>query len=701
MEPQRFHGNGIGTEYLGRLACIYVRQSTMQQVRDNCTSAERQYELKLRALDLGWREDQVVIIDDDQAKSGAYADGRDAYTTLLQDISLERIGALFGSEISRISRDSSDWQLLIKLCNCFNTLIIDEHRVFDPHDENDRLCLGIKGMLAEMELALITDRLAEGRIRRAREGKLRRSLPIGLVYDAQKNVILDPDQEVQNSVRWVLGCMDRFSSLREAVTHFNEQKMLFPSRPPSGPGKGVLRWVPLEYDRALQVLDKPAYAGTYTYGRSKRQANFSFDGMVRVRRSIVRVEMENWKVILHDAHEGYITWDQYLHNRQRLADNRYTPSPKARGAVRSGSALLQGVIFCGNCGHKMKVEYPSVAKHPFYVCQGRRRSEREKRCLTVAAPPLDEAITDRVLQAYQPAQLQALIETFHQLTAQAREHERRWQMRLEGAEYEVDLAYRQFNQVDPCNRLVAASLERKWNEKLVEAERLKKEWASLRDNLPPPLSAAERQAVMSLAEDILLVWRRPSTTNEERKQLLRLMIKDITILKESCKSKYSVRAGLRWQGGARTELYFSPFPQTGRAKTHPDVIALIRRLAAGCDDREIAERLNAAGLKSRNNREFNFSIVRQLRYRFNIQRFAEPAVAAAGYGDGWYSVSAASQLLNASAATIRLWIKTGTLKGVKIPPNNWRVEITQEDLKLKKSRPGERTNKRGRNWHPA
>lgn len=692
MMSQGLVSNRVEASYLERLACVYVRQSTMRQVLENRTSTERQYALKLRALELGWREEQIIIIDEDQAKSGAYADGRTGFTKFLNDISNGKIGAIFGSELSRVARDSTDWQLLIKLCNIFNALIIEEQVIFDPRNENDRLCLGIKGMFTELELNLIKGRLASGRMMKARQGKLRGVLPIGFIYDMAKNVILDPDEEVQNAIRCVLGFMDRFSSLRAAVHHYNEQNLLFPSRLSSGPNKGVLQWRPLKYERANYILDNPAYAGTYVYGRSKRQRDYSFDGVVRVRHRIVRVKRADWDVVIHGAHEGYITWEQFLRNRQWLEDNRFLRKESSRGAVRSGSALLQGIVLCGNCGRRMKVEYPNVTKHPLYVCVGERNSKKEKRCLTVAVPPLDETITNLLLQAFQPAQLQISIEALQQIKSQAGEHDRHWQLRLDRAQYDADLAYRQFNHVDPSNRLVANKLERMWNERLIEVEQVKSEWASLRNSLPSPLSASEQQLVLSLAEDIPSVWNAATTTHVERKQLLRLMIKDVTLLKESNKNRYSVRAGIRWQAGACTEIYFCPLSQIGRPRTDVSVIALVRKLAESYADHDVAKQLNEGGFRSRDGLEFTKGSVQHLRRRYNIPVFPGLATENGRDSDGRYTVRAAADLLNVGVETIRRWSKVGILEAVRVPPyNNWRVNITAEALKFKKSKPHERT----------
>ncbi len=611
--------NKLQSEHLGRCAYVYVRQSTIQQVRENTTSALRQYDLTKLAADLGWPQKRIIVVDQDQARSGSSTDGRDGFRKILSEVTLGNVGAVISLEASRLARDSSDWHLLIKLCNYFNTLIIDEHNVFDPRNENDRLCLGIKGTFTELELSLIKGRMAGGRIKKAQEGKLYTALPIGLVFDQSKNVVLDPHEEVQNSIRFVLGFMDRFSSLRAGVRYFNQHNLLFPVRPFSGPTKGTLEWVPLTYNRAYYILTNPAYAGTYVYGRSKKEMYIPPGGTDSVRRRSVRVSRENWEIVIHDAHDGYITWDRYLHNRQRLEDNRFLPAEGTRGAVRSGSALLQGIALCGKCGRKMKVEYPNVIKYPLYVCTADRNSGREMRCQTITVPLLDEIVTLLLFQAFQPAQLQISIEALRQISSRTSELERQWQLRLERAQYEADLAYRQFNHVDPSNRHVASTLERIWNEKLVEVDQLKSEWATLQNSLQSPLTTAEQQAVMALAEDVPRIWNASTTTSLERKQLLRFMINDITLLKESHKNKCSIRAGVRWQTGTCTELYFSPLTQNGRRKTDPNIIMLIRELAGSRTNREIAEHLNTLGFKSRNNHNFNRNIVRNLRCRHNIK----------------------------------------------------------------------------------
>jgi DNA invertase Pin-like site-specific DNA recombinase len=672
----------LQSEHLGRCAYVYVRQSTIQQVRENTTSAARQYDLTKLAADFGWPQSKIIVVDQDQARSGSSTDGRDGFKKILSEVALGNVGAVISLEASRLARDSSDWHLLLKLCNYSNTLIIDEHNIFDPRNENDRLCLGIKGTFSELELGLIKGRLAGGRIKKAHAGKLYGALPVGLVFAEGKKVVLDPDQEVQNSLRFVLGFMDSFSSLRAAIRYFNEHKLLFPLRPLSGPKKGILEWVPLTYSRAHYILTNPAYAGAYVYGRSKTEGYIPPDGTNSIRRRSVSVSRDKWEIVIQGAHEGYITWGQYLHNRQRLESNCFLPV--ARGAARSGSALLQGMVLCGKCGRKMRVTYPNgVDGRSYYYCP--TYGDSVPSCQFIAAPQMDDAVTCLLFQAFQPAQLQISMETLRRLCSQTSELERQWQLRLERSQYEADLAYRQFNHVDPSNRHVAGTLERIWNERLVEIDQLKSEWAALRNSLLSPLTAAEQQSVMALAEDVPKIWYAPTTTSVERKQLLRLMIKDITLFKESHKSRYSVRAGVRWQTEACTELYFSPLGVTGRPKTDPDAVTLIRELAESCTDREIAERLNARGLKSRNNLNFNWAMVRHLRYRFNIETFGTKIDQAKAQGYT-HTLIEVAKLLDRSDGSIWKWVKKGTLDAIQILPKGlWLIKITPEVMRLRKS----------------
>ncbi len=664
----------IRPDHLDRQILIYVRQSTLIQVRQNTGSTARQYDLVQRALDLGWSQEQIVVIDQDQGRSGASATGRDGFQFLVAEVGLGRAGAVFSLEASRLARSSSDWHRLIEICALTETLVIDEEGVYDPGDYNDRLLLGFKGTMSEAELHWLRQRLLGGKLEKARKGQLRFRPPTGLVYDTTGQLALDPDEQVQQAVRLVFDLFDELGSALAVVKHFANHQLLFPTRLWGGVRAGELVWNSLTHGRPLAILHNPAYAGAYVYGRTKTRTQTLPGEAPRLKGRTRQIKRDDWLIVLHDAHPGYITWEQFLRNQQRLDDNRTFRPEERRGAVREGAALLQGIVLCGRCGRRMTIRYLDDGVTPCYSCNQVHKQLAGKTCQTLRGDGADAAVARIFLEAMQPAQLEVSMAALEQLEARARQIDRQWQLRLERAEYEADLARRRFVAVEPENRLVARTLERDWNNKLAEVQRLEREYTALPRPTARPASPEERQRILALAQDLPTIWHADTTTHAERKQLLRFLIKDVTLSRRET----TIHIGIRWQTEALTELEILGPSQ----RTSPAVVKRIRELAPIHTDEQIADRLNQEGLTTGKKLPFTEKGVQWVRHKHGIPvgRSKRPDAYPNGQrADGRYSARAAAELLNVDVSTIAAWCKSGRLDGIQTKPRApWWVKLTPE-----------------------
>jgi DNA invertase Pin-like site-specific DNA recombinase len=669
----------IRPDHLERPAFVYVRQSTLFQVREHTASAARQYDLVQRARDLGWSQASITVIDQDQGRSGASAVDRDGFQFLIAQVGLGQAGAVLSLEASRLARSCSDWYRLLEICALTDTLVIDEDGVYDPSQYADRLLLGILGTMSEAELHWLRNRLLGGKLARAEQGELRLRPPVGLVFDAARRLVFDPDEEVQQAVRLLLTLFEQTGSALAVVKHFAAHHLLFPDRLWGKAHDGELLWKPLRHGRVLAVLHNPRYAGAYVYGRTQTRTRTLPHEPRRVKGRTRRVALANWPIVHRDAHPGYLTWEQFLRNQQRLDDNCTHPAKDGRGAVRAGHALLQGLVLCGQCGRRMTVRYTSNGTTPSYECNQVHKQQGGRTCQFVRGDAVDAAVTRLFLEALQPAQLQVSLATLEQIEEQARQVERQWQLRLERARYEADLARRRFLAVEPENRLVARNLEKDWNEKLAASEQLEREQAALPAWAAPRLSPEERQRILNLAEDLPALWQAPTTTPAERKHLLRLLVKDVTLTKQA----NTIRVALRWQTDVSTTLEVARPPRSCDARRTPGVVVeRVRVLAVDHTDRQIADRLNAEGCKTGRGGSYTPSKVQWIRYVHEIASGCPqgPAACPTGTrGDGRCSAQAAAKALNVNVSTIAAWCQSGHLDGIQTAPHGpWWVRLTQE-----------------------
>ena len=644
----------VQSHHLERPAYIYVRQSTMGQVRHHHESTERQYDLRNRAVEMMWAPGRIRVLDQDLGQSGAQTTTREDFKTLVADVSLGRVGAIFALEASRLARSNLEWHRLIEICALTRTLVIDEDGCYDPADFNDALLLGLKATIAQAELHVIRARLQGGKLHKAQKGELRFPLPVGLSYADEGRIVLDPDQEVQGAVRLVFDLFRQTGSAYAVVHHFGRQQLRFPKRAYGGAWDGKLIWGQLNHNRVLGILKNPSYAGTYVFGRSRSAKEISPDGGVRTRTRCV--PLDAWPVRIENHHDGYICWPEFERNQQLLANNRTNAEHMLlSGAAREGLALLQGLLLCGRCGRRLSVRYKGNGGiYPTYDCNARRREGTgTSSCMHLRCDLLDSAVSGRVLAVIQPAELEVAAEALRQLEHRDKAASTQWRMRVERAEYEAQLAQRRYEEVDPSNRLVAATLEKRWNDALVQLEETRTQFADFQSKEALVVTPEQRARVAALAQDFPRLWNAPTTKAKDKKRILRLLIKDITV--ERFGERKTAVLHVRWQGGACEDLEVRlPANIADRLRYPDEVVDRVRELAREHSDEDVAAALNQEGRRSAKGEAFNVSMVRWIRYKHRIPApdFQRP---------GERSVRQVADELGVSRNVVYYWIERGVV----------------------------------------
>ena len=650
--------NKVTASHLSRKAYLYVRQSSMQQVFENSESTERQYALKQRAVALGWRLDDIVVVDCDQGQSGASAADRQGFQQLVAEVSLGRAGVVLGLEVSRLARNSSDWHRLLEICALSDTLIVDEDGLYSPCDFNDRLLLGLKGTMSEAELHMLRARLRGGLLNKARRGELTMPLPVGLVYDSASRVVLDPDQQLQNSMRHLFQTFRRTGSASATVKAFRDQKLLFPRRPRSGPGKGELVWGALTHHRTRQVLHNPRYAGAFVFGRHRQHR--SPDGRMRP----TPLPREQWHTLLLDAHPGYIPWEQYEENQKTLRDNACAHGRDRRQSPpREGPALLQGLVMCGVCGDRMTVRYHSRQGRqlPIYVCQRDRIEYAGRICQHIPGAGIDDAIGELLLDTVTPTALEVALTVQNELRRRIDEVDQLHRQRVERAQHEVELARRRFMQVDPDNRLAADALEADWNDKLRVYKESQERYEEQRKELRAELSDEQRAQIAAIAADFPALWRDPKTPHRERKRMVRLLIEDVTIVKRD-----TISAHVRFKGGA-TQTLSLPLPPSAwqMRQTPQQIVAKINDLLDSHTDGQIASILNDRGHISGCGKPFNRAMVQKIRRKYNLKSRYQRLRKS-----GLLTLHEIAEELHVHEQTVKTWRDHGLLLAVPFNDKN-------------------------------
>jgi len=667
----------ITQSHQSKPAYIYVRQSTLAQVRHNQESTERQYALKDKALALGWPQRSIRVLDRDLGMSGAQIAGREDFKTLVADVSMSQVGAVFALEVSRLARSNLDWHRLLELCALTHTLVIDADGCYDPGDFNDGLLLGLKGTMAQAELHFLRGRLLGGKLNKAQKGELRFPLPVGFCYDDQGRTVVDPDDEVRGAVQLVFRLFQETGSAYAVVQRFAQDGLRFPKRAYGGAWAGKLIWGRLSHGRVLTLIRNPSYAGTYVFGRYQYAKSITPEG--EVRKNMRAVPMPDWRVHLPEHHEGYITAEAFDQNRQRLAHNRTNGEGTVlSGPAREGLALLQGLLLCGTCGRSLTMRYQGNGGiYPIYECNWRRREGlATKNCLDVRTDLLDDAICDEVFKALKPAELELALAALNELEQRDQAIMRQWQMRIERAEYECALAERRYEEVDPSNRLVAASLERRWNEALLHLDKVKAEAAAFQNQKARVVTPEQKTKILALARDLPRVWRAVTTQSVDRKRMLRLLIRDITV--EKLPDARQVVLHVRWQGGACSDTTVElPGRIADRLRYPPQIVDRVRELSHQLSDPQIAEAMNQQGLHSSRGLPFTLAMIKWIRYRYAI-----PSVCLKRPEE--LTVRQLADRLAVSIHFVHYWIKHGVIEARQLDGRGpfWITITDQQEHEL-------------------
>ena len=567
----------IGSQHLSRKACLYIRQSSLAQVEHHRESGARQYSLRERAVTLGWPAEQIEVIDEDQGLSGASAVGRTGFQRMVSDVALGRVGAVLGLEVSRLARSCADWYRLLEVAALAGTLIVDEEGVYDPNHYNDRLLLGLKGTLSEAELHFLKQRMIGGRRNKARRGEYRIRLPVGYVWEQGVGIRMDPDERVRDTVHLFFRCFERLGTAAAVARHFEGMRQPFPKRDGWGNPEVAVGWGTLSWSRAVEVLRSPIYAGIYAYARKAPDAMDPED------------PCSGGRILIRGTHPGYITGEQYERNLERLAANRSIyGAMRAKGNPREGRSLLQGIVLCGRCGRTMRVTYRSEGTTT-YECRG---PDTRRLCQQVHGRYVDPMVEEHVLGAVSREQLDLALGALEKLAERSREIDQQWKKRVEGAHCEADRAARRYHQVEPENRLVARTLEQEWNTRLAELARVEREYAEAQQRPPIELTDEQRRRILLLANDLPRLWRAPTTRPNQRKELMRMLVEDVTV--RNTDVPWATQVAIRWRTGLVERHHVErvlPHPQT----TPAAAVERIKALYGQQTDREIARILNSEG----------------------------------------------------------------------------------------------------------
>lgn len=648
----------ITAAHLERSAVVYVRQSSIAQVREHTESTARQYALAQEAARLGWSAARISVIDADLGISGRTASARSGFKELVGRVCVGEVGAILGLEVSRLARSSADLQRLLELCALTETLIIDSDGIYDLGCFNDRLLLGLKGTMSEAELHLLAGRLQGAKLAAAQRGELRFPLPVGYVYDDDGRTIIDLDEEVRAAVADVFASFEAKGSAYAVVAAFAGRR--FPTRAYGGVWAGEIRWGRLTYGRVLQLLANPSYTGAYVFGRFRSRRAVDPDGTIRIK--CAELPREQWQVLIRDHHPAYITWETFLANTKRLATNCTCQGARP---VREGGALLQGIVLCGGCGRAMSTT--CSGGKPIYDCTHSRSDHvTTSQCRSVLAEVVDRVVAARLLEVLAPQEIALALAAADEVTARKGNHNRVLELRVERTRYEAARAERAFHHCDPDNRLVARSLERRWEEKLRELAEVERELACQMNEPALP----SRDQLESLAADFPQLWAAPTTSDKERKRLLRTLIGDVTLISQP--RSMQLRIGIRWHSGACEELTARrPHSAPQARRTPPGAVEIGRRLGPARTNAELAAELNRVGLKSGTGKCFSVASIQWIRYAYHIDR---PQLLAPGE----LSVKQVAARLGIAPDVLYCWISQGQLTVRRAASGRLCVPFTPE-----------------------
>jgi excisionase family DNA binding protein len=658
-----------------RLAIVYIRQSTVQQVERHQESTRLQYALVDHAFHLGWARETIVVVDDDLGRSGASIEGRLGFQRLVAEVGLGRVGLVLGVEMSRLARSNRDWHQLLEICALFDTLIADTDGVYDPAQFNDRLLLGLKGTMSEAELHILKARMLEGRRAKARRGELGKPVPMGYMRRPSGEVALDPDEQAQATIRQVFALFERFRTVGKVLCYLVEHDIRMPVRTPGGPAKGELEWRRANRPSLHNLFGNPIYAGIYAFGVRATDRRRQKPGRPGTGRRPPRAgEAE---VFLPDRVPAYISREQFERNQVQLRANRTDRT----GPPRAGSALLSGLLVCGQCGLRMTADYNNDGHAARYVCAGQHSSYGTPFCQSLKSAPVDVKVTSIVLQALEPATLEASLAVAADLQAERAALEQQWRQRLERAQYKVDQARRRYASTEPENRLVARTLERDWEEALAEQVRLTADHERFRRERPQAPGPAELAAIRQLTNDLPALWHAPTTTSEERQTIVRLLLERVLITVVD--GSEQVRLECHWHGGNQTaHTLVRPVARVKALSTYAALIARATELyRAGNGWAAIAAILNQEAWRPAKRRDtFNAEMVRHLLTAAGVVEPSprRPRALPGRRPDEWTIRELAAEL-GVPQPTVYNWVRNGRLRSRSVKAGGGSAKLVTAD----------------------
>ena len=650
--------------HLDRLAVVYVRQSTPRQVSENTESTQRQYALRQRAIDLGWPADRVLVIDDDQGRSGASAEGRFGFQRLLAEVGLDHVGLILGLEMSRLARSCRDWHQLLELCGIFRTLLADQDGLYDPTDHNDRLLPGLTGIMSEAELHVLQNRMRQGMLNKARRGELFILPPIGYVKDSSGEPALDPDEQVQAVVRVVFEQFERLGTIRKVLRYLRKHGIRIGIRPHSGANRGNLEWRVPTRDAVSTILSRPIYAGYYYYGRRQKDAragsrdNPARDGAWSHRKST----SPYCPTVVPPTSPRNAT--------KPSSDGWLRTAPRGiEGSAAQGPSLLAGLVVCGRCGRRMNVHYSGRSQRLRYVCISETGPCAQARRHSLAGKGLDQFVAEQVLAALQPGALELSLAAVADVQRERQRLDENWQQRLERLRYQAERAERQYQAVEPENRLVARTLEQRWETALEEWRTLQEEYARFRRRQPATLSEHELAQVRTLAEDLPALWQAPTTTPADRQQIIRFLVERVVV--EVQGNTNQVQVAVEWLGGCISRHELSRPVLRYRQMAECDrLLARMRQLREeGLSFDRMAEVLNAEGFHpSKRPRQFTGDTVGLLwRQHFAPAARPGPQAPAGLLGPNEWGVLDLAGELRIPKNTLLAWMRRGWVRFRRLP----------------------------------
>lgn len=658
----------ISSSHLERNAYVYIRQSTEHQVKNNLESKQRQYELTGLAERFGWHSEKIVVIDDDLGCSGSTARGRGGFEKLVAEVALKKAGIVLGIEVSRLARNNRDWYELLDLCALTGTLIADSDGIYDTCVFNDRLLLGLKGTMSEAELHILRGRMLEGLLHKARKGELKFGLPAGYVHGEDGRIVKSPDERIRHTIELVFEKYFRIGSVYRVLRDLLDEELDFPRKSRSDK---QARWVRPYYKAIRDTLINPIYAGAYVFGKSKMIKELDEHGKQRSRQ--VSQDMKDWEVIIQDHHPGYISWDDHLRIRRIMERNRAAEADQASSVTREGAALLQGLAHCGKCGRAMRVGYQSRNKIslPNYICRSAVVFGAPV-CQMMGGRRIDEEVARLFLEEMAPARIGIHLEALRSLREQQDGVLEQFKLDLERAQYDAARIGRQFDEVEPENRLVARTLEKQWNEALKIVEEKKQKLSERERFHTLRLTNIEESQIKRLSQDLPALWFAPSTMDRDRKQLLRAALEEVQVLKVG----HDVHLKIVWRGGAMMEhtVHLPRIP--GRTAVSDDFLDLLRKLTTRHTDKQIARIMLRKGLKTPMGMTPTAHRIASIRLHHGIECFQKRSDEE----QGTYTVDQAAEIFNVSRHTILLWLKEGLLRGDQLTScAPWAVYVSEED----------------------